>query len=56
MTFISLGITVAVSVPLGILCAVYRDRAIDNILRIYSFIGISVPSFVLSLIFYGYFA
>ena len=51
MTFISLGITVAVSVPLGILCAVYRDRAIDNILRIYSFIGISVPSFVLSLIF-----
>lgn len=51
MTFISLAITVIISVPLGILCAVYKDKIPDNILRIFSFIGISLPSFVMSLLF-----
>ncbi len=55
MTFISLAVTVAVSVPVGILCAVYKDRLFDNVLRIFSFIGISMPSFVLSLVFLWFF-
>ena len=51
MTAVSLAVTVIIASPLGILCAVYKDRWIDNIFRIFSFIGISVPSFVISLVF-----
>lgn len=51
MTAVSLAVTVIIAIPLGILCAVYKDRWIDNIFRIFSFIGISVPSFVISLVF-----
>ncbi len=51
MTFLSMVVSVLISVPLGILCAVYKDKSIDNIMRIFSFVGISIPSFVLSLIF-----
>ena len=55
MTAISLVGTVLISVPLGILCAVYKDRLLDNFLRIFSFVGISVPSFVLSLVILWFF-
>ena len=55
MTFFSLIITVLTAVPIGIFCAVYKDRLFDNIFRVYSFFGISVPSFVLSLVFLWYF-
>ena len=51
MTAVSLAVTVIIAIPLGILCAVYKDRWIDNIFRIFSFIGISVPSFDISLVF-----
>lgn len=51
MTMISMAATVAISLPLGILCAVYKDKGIDNVMRVYSFLGISIPSFVLSLVF-----
>ncbi len=55
MTVFVLIITVAISLPIGILCAVYRDRLLDNIMRIFSFFGISMPSFLLSLIFLWFF-
>lgn len=42
-------ITVLLAIPLGIICAVYKDRLVDNILRAFSFVGISMPSFLLSL-------
>lgn len=43
-------LTAAISIPLGILCAVNKDGMIDNITRFFSFLGISVPSFVISLL------
>lgn len=49
-TAFALTITVLISVPGGILCAVYKDKPFDNIMRMFSFVGISVPSFVLSLV------
>ncbi len=55
MTFLSLLLTVLVSVPLGILCAVKRDGIADNVLRFFSFIGISIPSFVLSIVMLWFF-
>ena len=35
---------------LGVYCAVYRDRLLDNIVRTFSFLGISMPSFFISLV------
>lgn len=55
LTFTSLLLTVLISVPLGIYCAVYKDRWLDNIVRSVSFIGISMPSFFISLLLLWYF-
>ncbi len=49
MTGISLIITVMISIPVGIYCAVNKDKTADNIFRVFSFMGISIPSFVMSL-------
>lgn len=51
MTLFSLLLTVVVSIPLGILCAVKQDRWVDNLMRVFSFLGISIPSFVLGVLF-----
>ena len=39
MTVIVVTVTVLVSVPLGILCAVYKDRLLDQVMRVCSFVG-----------------
>ena len=46
----SLLITVAVSIPLGILSAVYKNRFADYFIRFISFIGVSMPSFWLGML------
>ena len=46
----SMLICVTVSIPLGVLCAYRKDKFIDNVCRIFSFIGISLPSFLVSLL------
>ena len=46
----SLIITVAVSIPLGILSAVYKNRFADYFIRFISFIGVSMPSFWLGML------
>ena len=51
MTVIVVTVTVLVSVPLGILCAVYKDRLLDQVMRVCSFVGISLPSFLISILF-----
>lgn len=56
ITFSTISITVALSVPIGILCAINKDGIIDNIMRVFSFFGISISSFVLSLIFLWFFS
>ena len=50
LAFASMLVCIIVSVPLGVLCAYRKDGVIDNISRIFSFIGISLPSFLVSLI------
>lgn len=50
LTALSLAMTVAVSIPLGILAAVKRGRAIDYALRFISFIGNSMPGFLIALL------
>ena len=41
----ALFVTLLISIPLGVLCALYKDRLLDNIVRGFSFCGISLPSF-----------
>jgi len=50
LTALSLVMTVVVSIPLGILAAVKRGRAIDYALRFISFIGNSMPGFLIALL------
>jgi len=45
----SVLVTVLLSVPLGILTAVYQGKAVDVIIRFLSFIGNSLPNFIVSL-------
>ena len=52
----ALFVTLLISIPLGVLCALYKDRLLDNICRGFSFIGIAVPSFLSSLLLLYFFA
>ena len=46
----SLALTLVVSIPLGCLCALKKNRATDLIIRFASFVGASVPGFLMALI------
>jgi len=48
--FATFAISIAFALILGIISAVHKDKAIDHICRIYSLLGISIPSFWLGLI------
>ena len=50
LTVLSILATVVISIPLGILAAVCRGRAVDYILRFISFIGNSLPNFFVTLL------
>lgn len=45
LTALSIAVTVLISIPLGVLAALRHDRWIDYLLRIFSFIGNSLPNF-----------
>ena len=48
LTFLGLFIAVLISFPLGVLAALYRDRWPDQVIRVFSVIGIGTPSFWLA--------
>lgn len=41
----SLFLAVIVGIPLGVYCAVYRDRSVDHIARLFSVSGLALPMF-----------
>ncbi|HAR62725.1 MAG: hypothetical protein DKM50_06445 [Candidatus Margulisiibacteriota bacterium] len=45
----SLFLTLILTVPLGILAAVYNRKHIDNVITIFTFVGMSIPAFWLGL-------
>lgn len=47
---LSLGITLLISIPLGIYCANRKDGFLDNIMRGFAFCFTSTPSFLISLL------
>ena len=56
LTVVSILLTVIVSIPLGILSAVYQNRFLDYLIRTLSFIGNSLPNFFVSLLLMYLFA
>ena len=48
LTFLGLLFAVIISFPLGVLAALHRDRWPDQIIRVFSVIGIGTPSFWLA--------
>lgn len=50
LTALSIGMTVVISVPLGVLAAVRHDKFTDYFLRFFSFVGNSLPNFFVALL------
>jgi len=48
LTFLGLFFAVLISFPLGVLAALYRDRWPDQVIRVFSVVGIGTPSFWLA--------
>lgn len=49
LALVSLGLSVLVSVPLGIQAAVHKGKGIDQVIRIVSLVGLSFPNFWLAI-------
>lgn len=50
LTATSIILTVLISIPLGIIAAVNHNRFLDYVIRFFSFIGNSLPNFLVSLV------
>ena len=50
LTFLGLFFAVLISFPLGVLAALYRDRWPDQVIRVFSVVGIGTPSFWLAML------
>lgn len=55
LTIFSMVLMLAVSVPLGMLSAVYKDSVIDYLVRGITFLGVSIPNFWVGLLLMLYF-
>jgi peptide/nickel transport system permease protein len=50
LAVVAMGLSVLIGIPLGILSAVRRDSVIDQVTRVFSLVGTSVPLFWLGLV------
>lgn len=50
LVLFTIFLQVILSIPLGVLAAIYRDTWVDNVTRIISLIGVVTPGFVLAII------
>lgn len=50
LVMFTIVLQIVLSIPLGVLAAVYRDTWIDNLTRVISLIGVVTPGFVLAII------
>ncbi len=51
LTTVAMMIIIAVGIPLGIFSAIRKDKPLDHASRIFSLLGVSIPSFWLALLF-----
>ncbi len=50
LTFIGLAIALVLAIILGVLAAIYRDKWLDQLIRVFSIIAIATPSFWLGVL------
>ncbi len=50
LSFLSMGIMLIISIPLGVISAVKENKWCDNLIRVLNFMGISMPGFWLGLL------
>ena len=50
LTFLGLGVAVVLSLALGVLAALYRDRWLDQVIRVISVAALATPSFWLAIL------
>ncbi|KND17128.1 ABC transporter permease [Pannonibacter phragmitetus] len=48
LAFVSMAVSIAISIPLGIKAATSRGKGVDQVIRIFSLIGLSFPNFWLA--------
>ncbi len=56
LAFSALSVSIIFMIPLGLISAIYQNSFIDYIIRFFTFIGISMPSFWLGMLLMYYFA
>lgn len=50
LVLFTIFLQIVISIPLGVVAAIYRNTWVDNVLRIVSLIGVVTPGFVLAII------
>ncbi len=50
LVFVTIILQIVISIPLGVMAAIYRNTWVDNLLRVISLIGVVTPGFVLAII------
>ena len=50
LVLFTLILQIIISIPLGILAAVYRNTWVDNVIRVFSLVGVVTPGFVLAIL------
>lgn len=53
---LSMAITLLLTIPLGIIAAVYNRTALDNVITVLTFVGMSIPTFWLALMLILFFS
>lgn len=56
LSLVSLVISIAIAIPLGIISAMKKEKGIDYGITIFSFVGISIPSFFFGMLLLKFFA
>jgi peptide/nickel transport system permease protein len=54
IVLIAFVLCVAISIPLGVVSAIYENRVVDHLARIFALMGVSVPGFWLGLMLIAY--
>ena len=50
LVLVTIILQILISIPLGVMAAIYRNTWVDNLLRVISLIGVVTPGFVLAII------
>jgi peptide/nickel transport system permease protein len=56
LVFVAMALGILIGVPFGMLSAVYKDRAVDQVTRIFSISGVALPAFWFGILLQLFFA